>query len=90
MEVLTEAIEADAEAAAVAATATVIALEATTTAAGVVLAQGHAHLTMIDITVQVVDALDETTMMMTDMPAGNATEEVVEAEATAVRRQKKS
>ena len=90
MAVLTEAIEVDAEAAAVAATATVIALEAITTVVEVVPVQGHAHLTMIDITVRAVDALDETTVMMTDTPAGNATEDVAEAAATAVRHRKKS
>ena len=90
MAVLTGAIEADAEAAAVAATATVIALGVITTAAEVVPVQGRAHLTMIDITVQVVDALDETTVMMTDTPAGIATEDVAAAAATAVRRRKKN
>jgi hypothetical protein len=90
MAVLTEAIEADAEAAVVAATATAIAQEVISTAAEVVPAQGHAHLTMIDTTVRVLDALDETTVMMTDLPAGNATEDVAEAAATAVRRRKKN
>jgi hypothetical protein len=37
-----------------------------------------------------VDALDETTVMMTDPPAGNATEDVAEAAATAVRHPKKN
>ena len=72
MAVLTEAIEADAEAAAVAATATVIVLEATTTAAEDALALGHALLTATGTIVHLIDP-DAMIVTKTDIPAANGT-----------------
>lgn len=85
---LTEAIEADAEAAAVAVTDTEIVLEATTTVVEVVPAPGHA---LLMTTGTIAHLIDPAAMIVTkiDMLAANGTaKDIAELVDAAVRHRK--